>query len=184
MWMPCNNTSSYFHTFFVGTQFVRTAVAFKKLRSSMALRLKYPDSSLSPFLSTQLTIGRGHPPCISDPACSRKQYLISPIEGVKDAVSLKVLGPNPACVGKIKSVSLRLLCSAILTDDILYPEIKQSSHRRGDGNEQDWKLSGFLETGQSQPVGVGFRFYILERTEETLIEVVIYVVFFSWFSQG
>ncbi len=56
---------------------------------------------------------------------------------------VQVLGPNPACV-----------------------EV------RSDGGAAAWQLVGFLEKGQSQPVGPGTRFYVVDRANETAIEVV------------
>ena len=37
---------------------------------------------------------------------------------------------------------------------------------------QSWRLVGFLEKCQSQPIGLGSRFYITDRLEATCIEVV------------
>jgi hypothetical protein len=52
----------------------------------------------------------------------------------------------------------------------MHAEIKSDSKQTC--SQPEWKLSGFLETGQSQPLGIGSRFYILEHFEGTIIEVV------------
>ena len=62
------------------------------------LRLRFPDASLSPPISASLTVGRGNPPCLNDPTCSRQHFVLSPVEGSSSALLLRVIGANPACV--------------------------------------------------------------------------------------
>lgn len=42
------------------------------------LRLRYPNGALSPPVAAPITLGRGNPPCIADPHCSRAQFQLSP----------------------------------------------------------------------------------------------------------
>ncbi len=56
------------------------------------LRLRFPDQSLSTLIrDTPLIVGRGNPPCLADPACSRKQFIISRIHDAPCTLSLQVM---------------------------------------------------------------------------------------------
>jgi hypothetical protein len=47
--------------------------------SGSLLRCRFPDGSLSACVCSTLTIGRGSPACLTDPACSRRQYELTPL---------------------------------------------------------------------------------------------------------
>ncbi|GAX84131.1 hypothetical protein CEUSTIGMA_g11554.t1 [Chlamydomonas eustigma] len=145
--------------------------ARKSKKSIMqGLQLRFPDDSLSCVIDRAIELGRGEPPCLTDPTCSRKQFRLIPTSSSKDTLTLEALGVNPVCIESLNSVPLQ---KQPAKENIGRPLITSSTPQCAQiSNNTSWQLVGFLEQGQSLTVTAGMRFYLLDRSATTTIAVV------------
>eukprot|EP00877_Chromochloris_zofingiensis_P000105 jgi/Chrzof1/10095/Cz04g26260.t1 len=108
------------------------------------LGVRLPNGQLVAITHTT-KLGRGNPPDLTDPALSREQILLTPVEGIEGVLKLEALGRNPLVV-----------------------EVPD----KGDHPQQhEWHVKDFLDQGASTIVSAGARFYLAARQESTMFTI-------------
>ncbi|KAG1677202.1 hypothetical protein FOA52_013400 [Chlamydomonas sp. UWO 241] len=143
----------------------------------MTLRCRFPDGSLSPCVRSTLTIGRGSPACLTDPACSRRQFELTPVAVAHGRAEAEA---EVYCLGlsTAQHVHAGHSTHAQQQQQQQPPELRLKAvganpvvvcQPRSDGG---WDQV-FLGPGKAMVVRAGMRFQVTSRADATTVELVM-----------
>jgi hypothetical protein len=148
---------------------VEDNLALARDSCSMEVVIVAPDTSEEAF-RLPCCLGRGRPASLRDVATSRKQFNMSAMDGVHDAIRLEAAGSNGGWASRLTAWLLLQPreSSAPRTSQRTVPAADVLVETQQGGS---WQLKDFLEPGSSTVVGPGARFFVASRMGTTCITV-------------